>query len=76
MKIGEKTILVQRANVGAKAGTIAPVQPTKSILTNPTACSILFYLLIPWALPLNDVTKSNFITFVLPKIIEENLIQD
>lgn len=39
MKLGEKTVLVQRANIGAKHPTQNP--HTKSILVNPTACNFL-----------------------------------
>lgn len=41
IKLGEKTILVQRANVGAKNAVPQPNPHAKSILINPTACNFL-----------------------------------
>jgi len=40
MKIGEKSVLAQRANIGAKH-TIAPTPNAESILSNPTAYNFL-----------------------------------
>jgi len=77
MKLGEKTILVQRANIGAKAPM--PMPATESILINPTACNFL-NLGMPIAaaaallgLNINDPGSSSRIAVLLNMVSPHNL---
>lgn len=83
MKIGEKTILVQRANVGAKQASNAPSSTNQiALLSNPTAYNFL-NLGMPIAaaaalltLNINDSGAASRILLIINMVGPEDLYND